>query len=43
LIACYLAAKHPDVDVEHIRADGTIVSARCLAASRPECRQLSLF
>ena len=43
LIACYLAVEHPDVEVAHIRGDETLLSARSIAGSKPECRQLSLF
>jgi hypothetical protein len=43
LIACYLGAEHPEVDVEHIRGDGTIVAARSIPSIRPAFRQLPLF
>jgi len=43
VIACHLLAEHPEVDVQHIRGDATVVSARSIEASKPEFRQLSLF
>jgi uncharacterized protein (DUF488 family) len=43
LIACYLGAEHPEVEVEHIRGDGTIVAARSIPSIKPAFRQLPLF
>jgi len=43
LIACHLSAEHPDVEVEHIRGDGTILAARSIPATTPEHRQKSFF
>ena len=46
LIATYLLANHPDVEVQHIRADGTVYGARCILTSvedGPGGVQLSLF
>jgi len=43
LIARYLMAECPDVEVEHIRGDGSLMPARKVADNKPESRQLSLF
>lgn len=45
LIAQYLMAEHPDVDVRHIRGDGTVFSARSILVSvnKPSAKQLNLF
>jgi uncharacterized protein (DUF488 family) len=43
LIAAYLAAEHPGVDVQHIRGDGTLTSARAIPVNRSTHRQLPLF
>ena len=44
LISQYLMARHPEVDVQHIRGDGTLCSARSLNMSmgRPSAEQLAL-
>jgi uncharacterized protein (DUF488 family) len=46
LIAQYLMAEHPEVDVQHIRGDGTVYGACSILASvddKPSAEQLSLF
>jgi len=45
LIAQYLTNEHPEVEVQHIRADGTVYGARSILTSvdRPSGEQLSLF
>lgn len=43
LIASYLATEHPEVDVQHIRGDGTTTGARSIPVNKPVQRQLSLF
>ena len=45
LIARYLIAEHPGVDVQHIRGDGIVYSARLItiSVSEPTAEQLSLF
>ncbi len=43
LIAAYLAAEHPEVEVQHLRGDGTIVSSRAIPINKPAHRQLPLF
>ncbi len=46
LIAQYLIDQHPEVDVQHIRGDGTLYGARCILTSvddKPAGEQLSLF
>jgi uncharacterized protein (DUF488 family) len=45
LIAKYLLENHPEVDVQHIRGDGTVYSARSVHTSvnKPPAEQLSLF
>jgi uncharacterized protein (DUF488 family) len=43
LIACHLAASHPEVEVAHIRGDGSIIAARSIPSNRPAFRQLPLF
>jgi uncharacterized protein (DUF488 family) len=43
LIAAYLAAEHPEVDVRHIRGDGTLQDARAIPVNGPIHRQLPLF
>lgn len=45
LIAKYLMAEQPEVDVRHIRGDGTVFGARSILASvdRPSAEQPSLF
>ena len=45
LIAQYLMAQHPEVDVQHIRGDGTVFGARSLKVSvnKPSAEQLTLF
>jgi uncharacterized protein (DUF488 family) len=45
LIAQYLITEHPEVDVRHIRGDGTVVSARSVHASvdEPLVQQLTLL
>jgi uncharacterized protein (DUF488 family) len=43
LIAAYLAAEHPEVEVQHIRGDGTIQDARAIPVHKPGQRQLPLF
>jgi len=44
LIAQYLAAQHPDVDVQHIRRDGTVIDVRLLkgSANVPAVEQMRL-
>ena len=44
LIAQYLMAQYPEVDVQHIRGDGTVSSARLLKVSenQPQAEQLTL-
>jgi len=45
MIAKYLLAEHPEVDVRHIRGDGTIYRACSISSSvnQPNAEQLSLF
>lgn len=45
LIAKYLMAEHPEVDVRHIRGDGTVFGARSLQTSvdKPLAEQLPLL
>lgn len=46
LIAAYLMDEHPHVEVQHIRADGSVYGARCILTSvddGPAGEQLSLF
>lgn len=46
LIARYLMAEHPEVEVRHIRGDGVVYGAGSILASvdaRPSAEQLSLF
>jgi uncharacterized protein (DUF488 family) len=45
LIASYLMVEHPELDVRHIRGDGTVVSARSIlvSVSRPLAEQPRLF
>ena len=45
LIARHLIAEHPEVDVQHIRGDGIVYSARLIQVSvnKPPAEQLSLF
>jgi uncharacterized protein (DUF488 family) len=44
LIAQFLIAEHPEVDVRHIRGDGTVFSARSLLVSvdKPVAEQLAM-
>jgi hypothetical protein len=45
LIARYLIVEHPEVNVYHIRGDGTVFRANSLSISvnKPQADQLSLF
>ncbi|MDP2981857.1 MAG: DUF488 domain-containing protein [Candidatus Latescibacter sp.] len=45
LIAQYIMTEHPEVNVQHIRGDGIVYSARSIQVSvnRPTAEQLSLF
>ncbi len=45
LIALYLLDKHPEMDIRHIRGDGTVFGARTLRESltKPETKQPALF
>jgi uncharacterized protein (DUF488 family) len=45
LIAKYLIAEHPEVDVRHIRGDGTVYSATSVSTTveQPQAEQLSFL
>ena len=45
MIARYLIAEHPEVDVRHIRGDGTIYRATSVSTTvdQPQAKQLSFF
>ena len=45
LIAVYIMREHPEVDVRHIRGDGTVFGAHSISVSvnRPLVEQLTLF
>ena len=45
LIAKYMISEHPDVEVQHIRGDGTVYSARSILTSvdKPNVTQLSFL
>jgi uncharacterized protein (DUF488 family) len=45
LIAKYLLKEHPEVEVRHIRGDGTVYGARSIKSSvdEPPAEQLKLF
>ena len=45
LIAQYLMGEHPEVEIQHIRADGTVYGARSIHTSvdKPSVEQLPLF